>query len=213
MSSIADEQHRLPRSGVDPHGMWSEEMLRSIAETTEARDIAALWVEVVNEARAVPIADEEIAVRKCGRIRRMVLREVGVLGPEGLRTHVEKLCAVGSAHRDHLPGMVRDPVPVLALVVDDVETVGSRKPMLPRSGEASRSVVGNEVVVGIVCQQHDAAFPILADAVTIPDRILVRVQSTPHPSCAVAEPALPQDLAALIVAIGRFRDVSRAPRY
>jgi hypothetical protein len=75
--------------------------------------------------------------------------------------------------------MVGDPVSVLAIVLDDIETMCSGKPMLPCTGEASRLAIGDEVVVSIVRQQHDPAVAIQADAVTIPDRILVGVQSTP----------------------------------
>src|SRR6185312_9026668 len=157
-------------------------MLRPIADTTEAGNIAAPWVEVVHEAGAVSVADEELAARERGRIRRMVLREVGVLRAERVRPDVQQLSSVGRAYRDQLPGVVRNPVLVLAIALHDVETVGSRESMLPRPGEASCLTIGDQVVVGIVCQEHNPAVPILADTVAVPDRIFVGVQAPPQPS-------------------------------
>ena len=89
--------------------------------------------------------------------------------------------AIGTAHRDDLYVMVRDPVTVLSLLVEDVQAMGGWEAVLPGCNKAAGFGIGNEIVVSVVRQEDNSPRTILGDPVAILYGIVGTVEQAPVP--------------------------------
>src|ERR1700730_1369526 len=142
------------------------EIARLITFASETGNVAPFRIEVMDETRTVSVTHKEVPVGQDGGIRRMVLAQVGILGGESLRAGLSEFFSVWGTHRHHLSIVVSNPEAILALVIGDRESMGSRKARFPRGNKVTGLAVGDEIIAGVVRQHHDPTETILLDAVT-----------------------------------------------
>src|SRR6202140_5584200 len=171
------------------------EIARLIAFPAETGNVSPFRIEVVNETRTVSVTDKEVPVGQDGGVRRMVLAQVGILGGESLRAGLSEFFSVWGTHRHDLSIVISNPETILAVVIGDRESMGSRKARFPRGNKFTGLAVGNEIIVSVVRQHHDPTETILLDAVTVLDRIFMTIQPSPEAMSAVAEISLAENLA------------------